>query len=314
MNAIEKPKVSVVIPVYRSQETLHELCERIRDVFDKTLQQSFEVILVDDASPDGSWDQLCKIHGEDPRFKAVQLIRNFGQHRALMCGFGLAAGEYIITMDDDLQHPPEEIPKLVAALEENPYVDLAIGAYTEKKHSFFRNIGTAVSRKLGLYIFKLNLDLHFTSFQIVRAHTAKAILDIRIERPWVGQLLIQMSNKVINVPVNHDFRKYGDSGYTYWQLTKVLLSNVINNSSLPLQLISLFGSFSAVMSFFLAGYYVYRYFFVGISVAGWTTLILLLLFYFGVLLLAIGIIGEYLIRILKENKRMPQYVVRRQLR
>lgn len=170
-----------------------------------------------------------------------------------------------------------------------------------------------MSRRLGLYIFKLDPNLRFSSFRIVRALTVKSILDIQMERPRVGQLLIQMSNKVINVTVNHDPRKYGKSGYTYSRLMKDLISNVMNNSALPLQWISYLGFFSAGMSFILAGYYLYRYFFIGVSVAGWTTLVLLFLFYSGVLLLAVGFIGEYLIRIIKENKRMPQYVIRHQL-
>lgn len=310
MDALEKPNVSVVVPVYRSERTLDEFCSRVTTALEGC---SFEVILVDDASPDGSWGKLCEIHRADCRFKAVQLARNFGQHCALMCGFALATGEYVVTMDDDLQHPPEEIPKLIAAMDENPDVDLVIGAYAEKKHSFFRNLGTLMSRRLGLYIFKLDPNLRFSSFRIVRALTVKSILDIQMERPRVGQLLIQMSNKVINVTVNHDPRKYGKSGYTYSRLMKDLISNVMNNSALPLQWISYLGFFSAGMSFILAGYYLYRYFFIGVSVAGWTTLVLLFLFYSGVLLLAVGFIGEYLIRIIKENKRMPQYVIRHQL-
>jgi len=310
MNMSEKPEVSVVIPVYRAAKTLPELHDRIVAVFEGVACKPFEVILVDDSSPDNSWAELQKIHAADPRFKIIRLARNFGQHCALMCGFAHASGEYVITMDDDLQHPPEEIPKLVLAMERNPDVDLVIGAYAEKKHSFIRNLGTAASRKLGQFIFKTEPNLRFSSFRCIRALTAKAILDIQMERPRVGHLLIQMSNKIINVTVNHDPRKYGKSNYTFSRLVKDLISNVMNNSSLPLQWISALGFASSVLSFVLAGYYLYRYFFVGISVAGWTTLVLLLLFYFGVLLLAVGIIGEYLIRIIKENRRMPQYVIR----
>lgn len=306
----DKPEISVVVPVYQSEKTLHELYKRISFVFENDLRKSYEVILIDDASPDASWNEMLKIHQMDTRFKIIRLARNFGQHCALMCGFAYAGGDYIVTMDDDLQHPPEEIPKLVRAMESDQDVDLVIGAYVEKKHSFIRNLGTAASRKLSHYIFKTNPRLRLSSFRCIRALTAKAILDIQMERPRVGHLLLQMSNKIVNVTVHHDPRKYGRSGYTYKRLVKDLISNVMNNSSLPLQWISGLGFFSSIFSFMLAGYYFYRYFFVGIPVAGWTTLVLLLLFYFGVLLLAVGIIGEYLIRIIKESRRLPQYVIR----
>ena len=307
---MQDPEYTIVVPVYRAERTIDELCERIRNIFDDILRVSFEVILVDDASPDGSWAKLCELHGQDSRFKIIQLARNFGQHNALMCGFKYAAGEYVITMDDDLQHPPEEIPKLIEAMRQHPDADMVIGAYSSKQHSLMRNLGSYVSRWFGHRIFRQNRRLRYSSFRLVRGLTVKSILQVKIERPRVGQLLLQMSNRVVNTPVNHDPRKYGRSGYAYGRLIKDLIYNIIYNSSLPLQWISYLGLASAVLSFMLAGYYLYRYFFVGITVPGWTTMILLLLFYFGILLLAVGIIGEYLARIIKENRRMPQYVIR----
>ncbi len=309
---MDTPVYTVVIPVYRSEKTLDELCCRLREVFDNEIKAHFEVILVDDGSPDASWQKLEQIHAKDERFKVIQLARNFGQHNALMCGFHFVRGDFVITMDDDLQHPPEEIVKLVDAFKADPGVDMIIGAYDQKQHSLWRNWGSRISRWLGHKLFQRDTSLRFSSFRLVRALTVKSILDVQMQRPRVGQLLLQMSNRVINAPVNHDPRRYGRSGYTFCRLVKDFMNNILNNSSLPLQCVSWIGIASAFSSFILAAYYVYRYFFIGISIAGWTTLVLLLLFYFGVMLLSIGIIGEYLIKIIKESKRMPQYVIKNQ--
>lgn len=304
------PKYSIVIPVYRSGKTLMELSERIIRVFDETIQAPFELILVDDASPDNSWEVMREIRSRDSRVKILQLARNFGQHSALMCGFNQVQGDYVVTLDDDLQHPPEEIPKLIAAFEAHPDTDVVIGAYETKRHSWVRNLGTRGMDWVGIRILGKKPGLQFTSFRLMRGLIVRQIVRVKAEKPRVGQLVLAMTHRIINTPVQHDARKYGRSGYTFPRLVKDFISNILNNSAIPLKLVSYLGFFSSALSFLLALYYLYRYFFIGISIAGWTTLVLLTLFYFGVLLFSVGIIGEYLIRILKESKRMPQFVIR----
>lgn len=304
------PEFSVVIPVYRTVETLPELCERITTVFDHTLKRSFEIVLIDDASPaEATWQQMCELHNRDQRVKIIRLARNFGQHNALMCGFHYACGEYVVTMDDDLQHPPEEICSLVEAMENNNGVDVVIGAYATKKHSWIRNLGSAAMNWFSSRIFGKDPDLQLTSFRLIRKNLVKTMTRVDIGKPRIGHLLIELSNRIVNVTVNHDERKYGRSGYTFSRLIRDFFANIINNSSIPLQMVSFAGLMSSAFSFLLALFYLYRYFFVGIGIAGWTTLVLLTLFYFGLVLLSLGIIGEYLVRIIREIKRMPQFVV-----
>lgn len=308
---MNKDYYSIVIPVYRSSRTLEELCNRLQKVFEESIQSDFEIILVDDSSPDNSWEIMQSLNKGDERIKIVQLARNFGQHNAIMCGFHIAQGNYVVTMDDDLQHPPEEIPVLIKALDEHPEADVVIGEYISKQHSFIRNLGTKTMNRITSMINGKDPNLKLTSFRLMRAQVVKDMTKISVEKPRIGYLLLKVTNKIINVPVQHDARAYGKSGYTFLRLAKDFFNNIINHSSFPLKLISYIGFLSSVVSFILAFYYLYRYFFIGISVPGWTTLILLVLFYFGILLFSVGLIGEYLIKILTETKRFPQYLIRK---
>ncbi len=303
------PHISVVIPVYRSAATLRELCRRLRAVLEP-LTTAYEVILVNDASPDESWQVLCALHAHEPGIKAIDLARNFGQHAALLCGLAHAQGDVVITMDDDLQHPPEELPVLINALTRAPDVDVVIGAYTVKQHSWFRNLGTAVIHWATSRIFNKDPRLRLTSFRILRRSVVEQVLRFSTDSPRIGQIILMTTNRICNVPVRHAPRAQGRSGYTFARLCKDFLDNVLGNSTLPLSFVIYLGFGSAAMSFLLLAWIVYKKFVRGISVQGWTTIMVLLLFMFGMLFLSLGIIGEYLIRILREAKKNPQYVVR----
>lgn len=307
---MNSPDYSVVIPVYRSEATLVELCSRITDVFEKTVSRTFEIVLIDDASPDSSWDVMRALHERDARIKILQLARNFGQHNAILCGFAHATGAFVLTMDDDLQHPPEEISKLIRALNDHPEADVVIGAYEKKQHAWFRNAGTTMLNILISKIFKKDPKLQLTSFRLMRRIIADELVRFEVLKPRIGYLILEISNRVINTPVIHAARKQGGSGYTLSRLAEDFLGSILNNSAMPLKWMSGMGILSALTSFMLGIYYLCRYLAGGITMPGWITLVLLMLFYFGMLLLAIGLIGDYLIHILQAGRRMPQYVVR----
>lgn len=301
---------SVVVPVYNSEKTLEELHERLCRVFDEELGLGFELVLVDDSSKDLSFAKMRQLHEQDKRVKIIQLSRNYGQHCALLCGFKYAKGDFIITMDDDLQHPPEEIPKLIHALNGNPELDVVIGRYESKKHGPIRNLGTYMANQVSSAIFKKDPKLQLTSFRIMRRFVVEAMLKMQVDFPRIGHLLLLVSNRIENVIVEHDSRKYGKSGYTFKRLVKDFFSNILTNSSFPLIVVRDIGVVSFIMSILLGIYYLSRYLIYGISIQGWITLVLLILSYSGLILLAIGIIGDYLIRILREAKKMPNYTVR----
>ncbi len=301
---------SIVVPVYNSQKTLEELYGRVRKVFEQEIKEPFEMVLVDDSSKDQSFSVMKKLREEDGRVKIIQLSRNYGQHCAILCGFEYAKGDFIITMDDDLQHPPEEIPKLIKGLQDNPELDVVIGRYLSKKHGPIRRFGTFLTNKVSSHIFKKDPNLQLTSFRIMKRFVAQGILDRHVNFPRIGHLLLMVSNRIANVVVEHDSRKYGRSGYTFKRLVKDFFSNILNNSSFPLVVVRDIGIISFIASILMGIYYLTRYLFFGISVQGWITLVLLMLLYFGLILLSIGIVGDYLIRILEEAKRLPNYTVR----
>ena len=302
---------SVVVPVYNSEHTLHELYERVSKVFDETLHEDFEMILVDDGSKDHSYEVMEELHDKDNRVKIIQQARNFGQHPALLCGFKYVKGDFIITMDDDLQHPPEEIPKLVQVMNERDDVDVIIAKYEGRQHNIIRRMGTWVSVYATSKMLKKPRDLEITSFRLIRRFIVDAIVKMDVHLPQIGNLLVQTSNRIINVSVHHDARKYGKSGYSFKRLAKDLIYDITTNSAFPLIVVRDLGITSFVISVVLALFYLIRYFAYGVSVEGWTTLVLFMLAYNGVILLSIGIIGEYLMHILDEAKKMPNYVERR---
>lgn len=302
---------SVVVPVYNSQHTLQELYDRIKNVFQDTIHEEFELILVDDSSRDDSYKVMQELHHRDPRVKIIQMAKNFGQHPALLCGFSYAQGDFIITMDDDLQHPPEELPKMIDVMNQRDDVDVIIAKYQGRKHNPIRRLGTWVSVYATSKMLKKPKDLEITSFRLIRRFIIDAILKMNVRLPQIGNLLVQTSNRIINVTVKHDSRKYGKSGYSFKRLAKDLIYDITTNSAFPLIVVRDLGLLSFAVSVILGLVYLARYFLYGVSVEGWTSLVLIMLAYNGIILLSVGIIGEYLMHILDESKKMPNYVERR---
>lgn len=302
---------SIVVPVYNSEHTLNDLYTRIEKVFREEVKEPFELILVDDGSKDKSFEIMTQLREKDKRVKIVQMARNFGQHPALICGFSLIKGDFVITMDDDLQHPPEEIPKLINVMNERDDVDVIIASYEGRKHNFIRKLGTkfsvwATSKMLGK-----SPDLEITSFRLIRRFLVDSIVQTTTYLPQIGNLLVQSSNRIINVPVRHDERAYGRSGYSFGRLVKDLLYDITSHSAFPLLVVQYLGIASFLVSLVMAIIFLTRYFIYGASVEGWTSTILIMLAFFGITLLSIGIMGRYLMNILNESKKLPRYIIRR---
>lgn len=304
------PKYSVVIPVFNSEKSLEMLYKRIKLVFEEHYQGDFELILVDDSSRDQSAQIMHHIHQMDSRVKVVYLAQNFGQHKALMCGFRYASGEIVITMDDDLQHPPEEIVKLVTFLDENPQMDVVCGQYEIKKHGPIRNLGTAMTNAFTSHIFKKPTTLRLTSFRAMRRYVVEALCQFTDSRPRIGHLLLRITNRIGNVTVIHNSRQFGKSGYSFKFLVRDFVNNILYNSSLPLKVLGWLGVFNMIVSIILILYYLIRYFVTGYSVAGFATQVIIMLASSGLILFGQGIIGHYLSQIVSETKKDPLYIIR----
>ena len=301
---------SIVVPVYNSEHTLEDLHRRLAKVFDEELKLPFELLLVDDGSKDHSYEVMKKLREEDKRVRIFQMARNFGQPNALLCGFHYVEGDFVITMDDDLQHPPEELPKMIRYLDEHEEIDVVLGRYQNRKHSFFRRLGTSVSSRFTTKMLGKSPDLEMTSFRLMRRFIVDAIRDTTIHLPQIGNLLLMTSNRIVNIDVRHDARAYGHSGYSFRELTRELFYDISTNSAFPLLIVRNVGIVTFVVSIVLGLIFLIQYLVGHTTVTGWTSIILVLLASTGLTLLSIGILGDYMLHVLDESKKMPHYVLR----
>src|SRR3989338_1464059 len=299
------PTYSVVIPVYRSQSTLIALSKRLVSVMRST-NKSFEIIFVDDASPDNSWKILMNLYKNYKDIRLIQLTRNFGQHNAVMCGIARSKGDYIITMDDDLQNQPEDILKLINKIKQG--FDIVYGEYKVKKHSFFRNLGSHFVQYVYKRIFQVSGNL--TSFRIIRRNTAEKILDYKLNYTFIDGLLAWQTKNIGYVFVSHQKRTSGKSNYDIGKLFALTHNMITNFSIFPLQLASFTGFLFSFLGGLLAIFYALKKIFFDIPVTGYTSIMIAILIFSGVQLITIGLIGEYIGRIHLNMNQKPQYSIR----
>ena len=302
-------ELSIVIPCFQAEESLRELTERITSSV-SGFCAVWEIILVHDAGYDKTWQVIKKLSETYHSVNGVNLMRNLGQHRATLCGFAYASGEIIVTMDDDLQHPPEEIEKLYRFLSENEKVDAVFGSYEEKQHGWLRNLGTVVQKQIRKIIFPDAAGIHITSFRAFRKSIVTELLRQRQTNPRIGLMTLSVTTRVVNINVAHHRRKRGSSTYSASKLIKTALVPIINYSSLPLQMVSTIGAVFTLVSSLLALYYTVGYFVGAISVPGIITLMVVILFSTGLTLLSFGIIGEYLKRIIQQQMMTTHFPIR----
>lgn len=302
-------ELSVVIPCYNSGKALPELNERLKRVLEG-LVTTYEVIYVNDSSKDNTSQLLKELAGQDKHVTAIDLMFNVGQFRALMCGLEHSDGKYVITMDDDLQHPPEEIPKLYNKLKNCPEYDAVIGTYKQKKHSALRNIGSNCMRIILGSVYNKPKDFQTTSFRCLSRVLVDTVIEHKTMFPSIGMLIFRSSSRVAGVEVEHHPRKHGSSNYSVFKLVKTFFNNTFSYTTVPLKFISALGIMISMVGFLLAAYYMLKFFIHPTTIPGWTTLIILLNIYSGFMLLAIGVIGEYLIKTLHEVNKYPRYCIR----
>lgn len=306
----EPARYSIVVPCYNSGPWIDELVRRVGETM-SAIAGGHELILVNDASPDAqTWPAIRKQAEAVPWVRAIDLMANVGQFRALMCGMELARGEFVITMDDDLQHPPEEIPKLIETIEGDPELDAVIGAYETKEHSTVRNLGTNVVAAIYGRAYGKPEGLATTSFRILRRSLVDTILAHRTARPVMGALILQSTKRIRNVAVEHQPRNAGRSGWRSARLAGAVVDNVVNASTTPLRVISALGLFASAMALLLAIFYVVWALVGDTAVPGFATLVVMVLFLGGANLLAVGVLGEYVARIVSEVTGAPRWVVR----
>jgi dolichol-phosphate mannosyltransferase/undecaprenyl-phosphate 4-deoxy-4-formamido-L-arabinose transferase len=274
------------------------------------IEKPFEIVLVDDGSIDRSWLMIEELVKYDHRILGIQLMRNYGQANATMCGLRCAKGEFIITIDDDLQNPPEEIPLLIESIENDPQLDVLYGTPIEKRHALWRRLGSNLLNWISSRIFTRGESIKLTSFRIMRRNVVDHLLTIETPHPAPGALLFTITPRIKNVTVRHEPRTVGKSGYTFSKIYRLTLSKFLSFSTLPLRFLAISGVFGIFISFILGVGYFIKYLLGGIKMPGFMTLVLLLIASSGFNFLAFGIVGEYLIRILQAVYGTPQYQIR----
>jgi glycosyltransferase involved in cell wall biosynthesis len=299
-------ELSVVIPVFNEEGNLKPLYTRLTKVM-RALKRPYEIIFVDDGSSDRSFQILKDIHNKDERVKVVRFTRNFGQHPAIMAGFNAARGEIIITLDADLQNPPEEIPKLIEKLDEG--CEVVFGVFQERKHSAFRRAGSRFSKSVLARVLPVETT-NLSGFRALRSYAVGQLKLLNEKSKFLDGLLCWMGYKVGTVEVEHDERYSGKTKYTTFKLVSLWLDMVISFTDFPLKISTVAGLLLGILSLLLALFYLIRYFLYGFSVPGFATTAILIAFFSGVQLFSLGILGEYMGRVNRDVKNKPEYIVR----
>ena len=300
--------VSFVIPCYRSERTIRGVADEIRETMRTLLDYDWELVLVNDCSPDGTFDVIRSLAREDAHITAVDLAKNFGQHAALMCGMRRTRGDVVVCLDDDGQTPADEVGKLLAKLEEG--CDVVYASYEDKRESGFRRFGSRVNRRMTEIMLAKPRELELTSYFAARRFLVDEMLRYEHCYPYVMGLVLRSTKRVANVPVRHRDRETGSSGYTLAKLLSLWMNGFTSFSVKPLRIATYSGALIALLGFVYALIAVIRYFTVHLAPQGWTTTTVLLLIVGGLNLLMLGLAGEYIGRIFMCVNATPQYVER----
>lgn len=300
-------KYSVVIPVFNSEDSLEELFLGIKALFEER-KDNFEVVFVEDHGRDGSWEVLKKLKAENPEeIKAILLSKNFGQHNAILCGFGFAKGEFIITIDDDLQTPPSEIAKLIDAMKAEP-VDLVYGIALKKNHSRARNLGSSSLKKSSKALH--GSPGEGSSFRLITRDLVDKILHHHQHFIYLDEVLYWYTDDIAFVEVTHLPRKYQQSGYTWRKLMLLMANIMLYYTMLPLKFLVYGGFFFSLITFVYGVYHIVKKWMFDVPL-GYTSLIVAILFSTSIILFSLGVIGEYLRRIYEVQNRKPPFSIRK---
>lgn len=300
-------KVSFVIPCYRSAKTIGGVVNEIESTMAK-LAYEYEIVLVNDSSPDDTFAVISARAEADGHITAVDLAKNFGQHAALMCGIRHSSGDILVCLDDDGQTPADEVGKLLEKIEAG--YDVVYASYDHKQHSGFRNFGSRVNAWMAEIMLGKPKELSLTSYFAAKRFIADEMLRYENCFPYVMGLVLRSTKNICNVPVNHRSREQGQSGYTLGKLLSLWMNGFTSFSIKPLRIATYFGALTAFAGFIYALIIVIRHFVVGMAPLGWSSTTALLLILGGVILLVLGLIGEYIGRIFMCVNSSPQYVER----
>ena len=298
-------EISIVIPVYNSHECVAELSRQIADALKGI---DYEQIMVNDCSRDSSWDEIQKVARENPHVLGINLRKNGGQDSAILTGLNYSIGNWVVIMDDDLQHSPYDIPKLYEEAKKG--WDVCYADFAQKKQKLWKNIGSAFNGKISEIALGKPHDLYLSPFKIISRPVVEEMVKFNNLFPYIDGLIFQVTKNITQIPIEHHKREMGKSNYNLIKSIKVFMRMLFGFSTMPLALASFMGFVSAFIGLVFAVFYLVEYFTGKADVTGWTTLVVLILIIGGLILVSLGIIGEYLGRMYLTINNYPKFIVK----
>ena len=300
--------LSFVIPCYRSEKTITGVVEEIKTTVAQRGGYEYEIILVNDCSPDSVYSVIEGLCAADSRVKGVNLSKNFGQHAAILTGLSVVSGDLVVVLEDDGQCPANEVWNLIDKLDDG--FDIVFARYSDKRHSVFRNLGSRINDIMAEYLIGKPKYLANTGFIAMHRFVVEQVIKYKNPYPYLSGLLFQISSKITNVDVTHRDRLLGSSGYTFKKLTALWLNGFISFSVKPLRIATLIGAVCASIGFGLGVYIIINKIINPGIAAGYSGIMATISFIGGMILLMLGMIGEYVGRIFISINDIPQYVIK----
>jgi polyisoprenyl-phosphate glycosyltransferase len=298
-------EISIIIPVFNSENTIPILCEEIIAALSSF--NSFELILVNDCSADASWRKIMEAHNRNKNIIGVNLRKNSGEDNAIMAGLTISKGKIIVLMDDDLQHNPKDIIKLYNECK-NGY-DVCFANFDVKKQSVFKNISSRINGKVMEIFLKKPKHIYLSSFKAIKREIANEIISFSGSFPYVNGIILTITNNLTQISVEHFERKEGISNYNKKRMLSLFLKSLTGFSIAPLRMAIFAGFGASVFGFCLIIKYLLDYYYHRDYLRGWTSVVVLIIFFGGLILMSLGIIGEYIGRIYLSINNKPQYSI-----
>ena len=306
MNALNKNKLSIITPVYGCCKSINSLYERLNKSL-STITNDFEIIMVNDSSPDNAWEAIKELAKKDDRVKGINLSRNFGQHKAITAGLDYAKGDWIVVMDCDLQDQPEEIIKLYNKAQEG--YDIVFGRRAERKDTFIKKLSSKLFYKVYDYFTESKIDNTIANFSIISKKVLNTLKKMREQNRTYPLFVNWIGFKRTEINIKHSSRDEGKSSYTFSKLINLAIDSIVSQSNKPLKLSIKFGFILSFLSLIYACLLVLRYFIFSIPVEGWTSVMVSIYFIGGLLFANMGILGLYVGKIFDETKNRPIYII-----
>ena len=304
---IYKQSISVVVPIYNDSEVIHELIKRLSPVLE-SITADYEIILVDDGSRDDSWLQMLAVRQANASIKAVRLSRNFGQQSAIAAGLSLTSKELIVLMDSDLQDKPEDIPVLIDALLADEKATMAIAQWEERKDSRFKLAVSRLFQRVSNSITEIHTMPRLGIFRVMKKSVVEELRNFPEKTATTVSLLYYIGSRYVAVPLKRDARFAGKSGYNLSKMLALTFARIFSFSMFPIRIVTYLGALLCVGSM-VAALALIIYKLVGNVVAGWTSMMVLMLFLFGLNFAFLGVLGEYIGRIFLETKQRPKFMI-----